>query len=254
MSIARIFASLKGVLASPVRQKLATSTPAEIAAGMAAYYQSGASNEYYGKLDAKGQDDDIRDMERRRLFIKLCSSSRTILDLGCGTGNLAIAVARRFPSARVYGIDIGQMAGTLGAAKDLPENVELRSGDLLKSGYPDSHFDMVISRFVIEHVVYPQQMLQEAHRMIRSGGLLYLVYPHLLLTAETKAKLRELASWITGSAAITYLEPDFTGTPCADKDAVWLSNSVKVCRMMRKTGFRIVLNHLSQSLVVGQKE
>ena len=73
--------------------------------------------------------------------------SAQVLDVACGTGNLAIPAARR--GARVTGVDIAtnllEQARVRAASEGL--EVEFREGDAEKLPFGDAQFDVVVSMF-----------------------------------------------------------------------------------------------------------
>jgi len=104
-----------------------------------------------------------------------------ILDLGTGTGTLALEAARRWPAA-VTGIDAsrGMILAARGRAReDLPASDAARiSFDIADAGhlpYPDESFDLVVSSFVLQLVQNRLAVLREAHRVLRPGGVLAFV-------------------------------------------------------------------------------
>jgi ubiquinone/menaquinone biosynthesis C-methylase UbiE len=106
----------------------------------------------------------------------------TILDLGTGTGTLALEAARRWPAAAVTGIDASRgmiLAARERAREDLPTSVAARiSFDITDAGhlaYADEAFDLVVSSFVLQLVQNRLAVLREAHRVLRPGGVLAFV-------------------------------------------------------------------------------
>lgn len=103
-----------------------------------------------------------------------------VLDLGCGDGYFAAALARA--GAKLVGVDVA--AEPLRRARASHPQLDLR---LVEPEAPlpfeDSSFDLVWAGETIEHVADTARWLSEVRRVLRSGGLLLLSTPdHGLLT------------------------------------------------------------------------
>jgi ubiquinone/menaquinone biosynthesis C-methylase UbiE/predicted transcriptional regulator len=103
----------------------------------------------------------------------------TVGDLGCGTGQVAGALARFV--ARVIAVDrSGEM---LQAARrrlrDLP-TVEVRRGELEALPIRDDELDAATLLLVLHHLPDPAAALSEAHRALKPGGRLVIadMLPH----------------------------------------------------------------------------
>ena len=104
-----------------------------------------------------------------------------VLEVGCGSGALIIAAAKRFPLAAVQGIDYwppmwnyGQaQCETNAAAEGVADRCTFQHGDAAKLDFPDNHFDAVVSNFVF-HEVRTQKdkfmLVEEALRVLKKGG------------------------------------------------------------------------------------
>ena len=95
-----------------------------------------------------------------------------VLDVGCGTGEDARAIAGRFPGVAVIGVDASEdkvrdsRARTLG----LPRPVDFRVGDAHALPFEDETFDACRADRVFHHLVDPQKALAEMARVTRPGG------------------------------------------------------------------------------------
>ncbi len=93
-----------------------------------------------------------------------------VLDLACGTGNLAIPAARR--SALVWGLDIApnllEQARARASAEGLQATFE--EGDAEHLPYPDAYFDVVMSMFGAMFAPRPELVASELARVCRPEG------------------------------------------------------------------------------------
>ncbi len=100
---------------------------------------------------------------------------RRILDLGCGPGTDTIAYKEAFPDAEVHGLDLSAPFVRFGHAWAEERGVELhfRQADARHTGYPDGHFDLIVSHILFHetwHDIAPQ-IFAEAHRLLAPGGV-----------------------------------------------------------------------------------
>jgi SAM-dependent methyltransferase len=102
-----------------------------------------------------------------------------VLEIGCGTGNLALLVKRLHPHAEVVGIDPDPQALARARSKAARESltVQLDRGFAERLPYPDASFDHVLSALMLHHLRLDQQIdaLREARRTLRPGGALHLL-------------------------------------------------------------------------------
>lgn len=98
-----------------------------------------------------------------------------ILDMGCGTGRLALELARRAaPQGEVYGIDLSPEMVALARTRDGAGGVEFRELDATATDFPDESFDAVTIIAVLHELPYAerQKVLREALRVLRPSGRL----------------------------------------------------------------------------------
>jgi len=97
-----------------------------------------------------------------------------ILDAGCG---LSIWVT---PSLRqrfsMIGVDV--QPDSIKACKALYPGCDYRLTDLYNLEFPDSEFDAVVMREVIEHFKTPERAVTEVQRVLKKGGLYVLTTPN----------------------------------------------------------------------------
>ena len=95
-----------------------------------------------------------------------------VLDVACGTGNLAIPLARQ--GAVVTGVDIAPnllvQARERAAAQNL--TITFDEGDAEQLPYPDASFDAVVTMFGAMFAPRPAIVAAELARVLKPGGLL----------------------------------------------------------------------------------
>ncbi len=97
-----------------------------------------------------------------------------VLDVGVGTGDLALAVARR--GRHVVGADFcrpmleAAQAKYVGQADRLPHSPALVEGDALSLPVPDAAFAAVMAGFSLRNVADLDRVLREAYRVTMPGG------------------------------------------------------------------------------------
>jgi demethylmenaquinone methyltransferase/2-methoxy-6-polyprenyl-1,4-benzoquinol methylase len=91
-----------------------------------------------------------------------------ILDLGCGTADLALELAR---DASVTGCDFCHPMLVVGKRK-VGRTVELAEADALLLPFRDGTFDAVVSAFVVRNLADLDGGLRETARVLRRGGVL----------------------------------------------------------------------------------
>src|SRR5690349_17875140 len=100
------------------------------------------------------------------------SPKMRVLDVACGTGNLAIPAARK--GADVTGIDIAPNLLEQARARAAEEGLKatFEEGDAERLPYPDAHFDVVMSMFGAMFAPRPEQAASELARVCRPGGII----------------------------------------------------------------------------------
>ena len=90
-----------------------------------------------------------------------------VLDVGCGTGSLAIALTRRAEPAAIVGIDIAAPYIDYAASRSVDPRLEFRVGD----EFSEQSFDCCFSLLALNFMADPWRALLEMHRATRAGGL-----------------------------------------------------------------------------------
>jgi len=100
------------------------------------------------------------------------SAGMAILDVGCGTGNLSLKLARL--GCSITGIDISEKMLTFAREKAQKEQhpAEFMSMDASDLEFPEEAFDAVVSMAALEFMQDQQKTLDEMFRVLKKGGKL----------------------------------------------------------------------------------
>jgi trans-aconitate 2-methyltransferase len=206
--------------------------------------------------------------ERSRPFFELVAriiaddaEVRSVVDLGCGPGNLTETLATRWPAAHVLGVD-NDAAMLAAAASTVGERVRYESGDIA-TWTPSVPVDVLVSNAAFQWVLSHLELLPTLLTNVRPGGWFAfqvpgnLDDPHHQAIREVRARTK-WASMPTLAAlpfrthvsypASTYL--DVLTPLCSEVDA-WETSYVHILQganpildWVKGTGLRPVLSAL----------
>ncbi len=124
--------------------------------------------------------------------------SGTVLDLGSGTGYLAIEIARRVPGLQVYGIDLSrQMVKIARRHARGVENVRFELSNVANLPFKDGSVDFIVSTGSLHHWKTPARVFDECYRTLKAAGeaWIYDGCPEVFREQRDRVK-REYGSWL----------------------------------------------------------
>jgi ubiquinone/menaquinone biosynthesis C-methylase UbiE len=122
-----------------------------------------------------------RAIKRRVLACAALVGGEDVLDVGCGTGTLAVAAARGAPTVNMTGLDADRSILTRARKRAAGAGLEIRFDEGMSTALPyeDGSFDVVLSTLLFHHLRddAKRETAAEALRVLRPGGRLVVADP-----------------------------------------------------------------------------
>ncbi len=130
---------------------------------------------------------------------KVFRNTGKLLDIGCGFGFFLETAKRK--GWDVIGLEITNDAVEACSSKGL----NMHHGTLETAKFEDESFDVIVFIETIEHVIEPNRLIKEIHRVLRPGGLVYLSTPNF--NALNRYRLQEKYDVIQYPLHLSYFTP-----------------------------------------------
>lgn len=157
----RIRPSLFAVRRIPEEETLIQSFEAEA-------YSKGTDNEYLNALR--------NNMVNHALRLGVLQG--VVLDVGTGSGQIPIKIAKRESRLKIYGIDVSDAMLITAAQSAFNEGIQNRvifqGGDAMSIPFDDCTFDMVLCDSLLHRLTDPVGLLNEINRVVKSKGAILL--------------------------------------------------------------------------------
>jgi len=132
------------------------------------------------QFSPRGRDVQARVLDQVLTRLPSGSEVRQVLDIGCGSGALSIAIAKRYPAAQVIGIDpwgagweySKRLCEQNAAVEDVADRVSFLRGDAESLPFESEAFDLVVSNLVfheVRGVRDKKKVIREALRVVKRG-------------------------------------------------------------------------------------
>ncbi|MBN8540331.1 MAG: methyltransferase domain-containing protein [Deltaproteobacteria bacterium] len=155
-----------------VAKKISKSSEEQSKTGLADGYIHGFTQEEQERLFRQAR------IHEEVIFSKVdFKHCKDLIEIGSGVGAQTSILLERNPAANIVCVDASsaQVARARKALENQIESgkVKIDHGDALHLKYPDNSFDGAFICWLLEHVQNPIGILEEARRVLRSGGVIY---------------------------------------------------------------------------------
>lgn len=113
----------------------------------------------------------------------------SILDVGCGMGQIANEIKKSNPDLKVFACDKDESVLSFAKKNYGVNKIVFSNCDAHKLHFSDKKFDAVIMTDVLEHLENPQESIKEIRKVLKKNGVFHLVVP-------CEASLFTIDGWI----------------------------------------------------------
>lgn len=111
-------------------------------------------------------------VHRRLLEAASALEPKRVLDIGCGTGELLMSVARHWPRAELSGVDLSPDMLAKAFSKDYGRPVHFAEGSVYELPFESDAFDLVLNSISSHFYLEGERAFSEMARVLQSGGTL----------------------------------------------------------------------------------
>ena len=121
-----------------------------------------------------------RHMKWKRCAARSCCAETegagSIIDVGCGTGDMLRLLHEEHPDAKLTGLDFSpNMLRKAGKNLADIETLQLIEGDAMHMPFEDARFDCAVISFALRNTANYAQVLSEMVRVVRAGGRICVI-------------------------------------------------------------------------------
>lgn len=122
----------------------------------------------------------------------------SVLDAGCGSGRLAVLIARRRPDLQLRGVDLEpgmvEVAARRAEQENLASRVHFTAADLADLPLPDDSVDLIVSTASMHHWADVGAVIASLGRVLRPGGQLWIYDFRIVPAGRVRSAARKLDS------------------------------------------------------------
>ena len=121
----------------------------------------------------------FRQWRRRAVAALEPCDDKKYLDIGCGTGDMALEILRQSSGASVVGLDPARQMIDVGIQKTsdagCSESVSFILGDATQLNFADASFSGIVTAYCVRNITHREKALAEMRRVLLPGGKLVIL-------------------------------------------------------------------------------
>ncbi|MDF1813754.1 MAG: class I SAM-dependent methyltransferase [Verrucomicrobiales bacterium] len=155
-----------------------------------------------------------RDLSWKKKLVSMIPDSpgQMILDVACGTGDVSVLIAERFPESRVHGVDLTPEMISLAENRNTFGNVTFACGDMCSLELPVHSVDVITGSYALRNAPDLDVAISEFIRVLKPGGrMLFLDFTKPESKAAQRFQYIMLKIWGSFWGIIFHRNPEIHG-------------------------------------------
>ena len=142
---------------------------------------------------------------QERLLLSRYGTPKTILDVGCGTGEFTLRLAQHYPEATILGVELNHdhVKRAQERCRHFGQRVNIVQGDAFALEVPTGSIDLIVCRHLLQSIPNPEKVIEQCRNALVSGGWLHLLLEdYTMIHFEGSEELDRF--WLDGSVAFGF--------------------------------------------------
>lgn len=123
------------------------------------------------------KDDSYYGLVREEILNLIPSSTKRLLDIGCGMGTISSIAKKKFNIEEVIGIEKFENAASVASTK--LDKVICGDIESLQLEYINNYFDCILCADVFEHLINPENIIKKLHSLLSDNGVMITSLPNI---------------------------------------------------------------------------
>ena len=117
------------------------------------------------------------DIVREEILDLIPSSTKRLLDVGCGTGTISSMAKKKFNIDEVVGIEKFEKAASVASAR--LDKVICGDIESIQLEYDNNYFDCILCADIFEHLINPENVIRKLHSLLSENGVMITSLPNI---------------------------------------------------------------------------